>query len=144
MGEGGQGRGRQGLLCPAALDSGAELIEACRLAVEDHRLGLEEVVQALAAAFAADAGLLEAAERDREVGAPHIVPYGPRADSAGDPVGVLGVVGEQRGVGAGRRVVGDRYSMIFVLGGYDPTPLDRYCLAWACPCFCYICKHRHT
>src|SRR3546814_3270523 len=55
-----------------------------------------------------------------------MVPCGPRADSAGDPVGVLVVVGEHRGVEALRRVVGDGYRLLFVLGGDDTQHRAEY------------------
>jgi hypothetical protein len=57
---------------------------AGRPAFQDHRLGLEEREQALGAAFAADPGLLEPAERDAEVRAEGVV-----ADSAGVVVTLL-------------------------------------------------------
>ena len=51
---------------------------------EDHGLGLEERQQAFLAAFAADARLLEPAERHAEVGAEGVVADGAGAQLAGD------------------------------------------------------------
>src|ERR1700684_820993 len=45
-------------------------------AFEDHGLGLQERQQSLASALASDAGLLEPAERDAEVGAERVVADG--------------------------------------------------------------------
>ena len=55
-----------------------------RSGVEDDGLGLEEREQPLLAALAADARLLEAAERDAEVGAERVVADGAGAQLAGD------------------------------------------------------------
>src|SRR4029077_10831687 len=79
---------------------------AARRVLEDDGLGLEERQQTLGPALAADARLLEAAERDPEVGAERVVANGPGADLAGDHAGPVGVVGEHGGVEPVDRVVG--------------------------------------
>src|SRR5436190_3140038 len=57
------------------------------VALEDDELGLQEVRQPLVDALAADAGLLEAAERDAEVGAERVVPDRAGAQLPGDRTG---------------------------------------------------------
>jgi hypothetical protein len=69
---------------------------AGRAALEDDELGLQEGQQSLAAAFPADAGLLEAAERDAEVGAERVVPDGAGAQLPGDLASPVDVVGKYR------------------------------------------------
>ena len=60
--------------------------------VEDDRLGLEERQQPFLAALAADARLLEAAERDAEVGPERVVADGAGAELPGDLAGPVDVV----------------------------------------------------
>ena len=85
--------------------------------VEDDGLGLEEGHEPFLAALAADARLLEPAERDAEVGAERVVPTVPGAELAGHGTGAVGVGGEHRGVEAVDRVVGDADRVVLVGGG---------------------------
>jgi len=66
----------------ASVGNPAELAPVGGLLVEDHRLGLEEGVKPFDPAFAADARLLESAERDAEVGAERVVSYSTRPELA--------------------------------------------------------------
>ncbi len=73
--------------------------------------------QALDATLAADARLLEAAERHAEVGAERVVPDGARAQLPGDLAGPVDVVGEDGGVQPVDRVVGELDGVVLVVGG---------------------------
>jgi hypothetical protein len=91
---------------------------ALRLALEDHELGLEEVLETLVDALAADAGLLVPAEAHAEVGAHRVVAHGAGTQPPGDLAGPVDVVGEHRGVEPVDGVVGDPHRVILV-GGRD-------------------------
>src|ERR1700733_12649762 len=94
------------------------VLVAVRVPLEDHELGLEEVRQALVHALAADAGLLEPAEADAEVGPHRVVPDGAGPEPSADLAGPVDVVGEHRGVEPVDGVVGDPHRVVLV-GGRD-------------------------
>ena len=83
--------------------------------LQNDGLRLEEGQQPLDPALAADAGLLEPAEGDAEVGAERVVADGARAQLAGDVAGPLDVVGEDGCVEPVDRVVGDGDGLLLVL-----------------------------
>src|ERR1700730_17421013 len=76
-------------------------------AVEDDGLSLEVRAQAVNAAFAADAGLFESSKPDRHIAAPAVVTDRSGAQLAGDGVGSVRIVREDRIVECVNRAVGD-------------------------------------
>ena len=109
--------GRQpGLVSPRIRGGRAQVGAVCGgPTLQDDGLRLQEGVQPLGAALAADAGLLEAAERDAEVGAERVVADRARAQLAGDVPGPLHVVGEDGRVEPVDGVVGDGDGVLLVL-----------------------------
>ena len=84
---GGVGSGPPGPACSAGLVTGWP-------ARQDDRRGLQERVQSLDASFAPDAGLLEPAEGDAEIGAERVVAHRAGAELPGHGPGAIDVVGE--------------------------------------------------
>src|SRR6266702_4129654 len=82
--------GRAGLKVRALVTAGG--------AIQQDGLGLQERLQALEAALAADPGLLEPAEADGGVGLEPVVPDGAGPDLPGDLAGPLDVGGVDGGV----------------------------------------------
>src|ERR1700735_4711749 len=76
-------------------------------------------MEALGSALASDARLLEAAERDSEVGAPRIGTDGAGPELSRDRAGPVHVVGEDGRVEAVDRVVGDADGVLLVNGRDD-------------------------
>ena len=93
--------------------------EGGRLGVENDRLRFQERKQAFPPPFATDAGLLEAAKRNAEIGAERIVSDRPRTQSPCGCIGTLGVMGEDRSVEAKNSVVGDLDCLCLIVGRND-------------------------
>src|SRR5271166_286402 len=87
--------------------------------LEDHGFGLQERQQALGAALAADAGLLEAAKGDPEVGSKGVVAHRSRPKPSRDVNRTLQVVGEHRRIESVDRVVREFHGMVLVVRRYD-------------------------
>src|SRR5579871_3916079 len=90
-----------------AAASAASSWEVRRRARQENGLDLREAVQAFNAAFAADAGHLEPAIRDREVDDPAVLGEIAGADAAGDGVGAVGILGEDAARKPVLAVIGD-------------------------------------
>src|ERR1700760_4161459 len=89
---------------------GRVLVPVERLLVgrDHHALGVEMVIEALGAAFAADAGIVDAAPRGGGVEPVVIVdPDDAGLDVSSDAMGAADVAGADRGRQAERRVVGE-------------------------------------
>src|SRR5260370_36135206 len=97
-------------------DAAGALRRGRRLAVQDYRLGLQIWHEALAAALAPDARLLEAAESKGVRVAVRVVPDRARADLPRELPGAVLGVREHRGVESLDRGVRDRDPLLLALG----------------------------